>query len=340
MPVPFRMQREVLAYILRQRIRGARRYPLVLMLEPLFACNLECAGCGKVRHPPELLGRRLSPEQCWQSAEECGAPIVSVAGGEPLLHPEIGRIVEGFVQRRKFVYLCTNALLWSKKMRQFQPSPYLVLSIHLDGLEETHDRVVGKEGAYRTAVEAVRAAKRSGFCVMTNTTVFRGGNPEEFRRFFDSLTAMGVDGLMISPGYAYENAHERGIFLSRQQTQAWFQQTLRDWRRKGWPFNHTPFYLDFLEGKRNYDCSPWGNPLRNVLGWQKPCYLLSEMGYAGTYRELLETTDWSRFGYLSGNPKCAHCMVHSGYEPSAAMDAFSTPWKVMRLVWDYLSIRR
>ena len=340
MAVPVRMQWTVFRYLLKQRLRGTQRYPLVLMLEPLLACNLECAGCGKIQHPTDILRKRLSPEECWQASEECGAPIVSIAGGEPLVHSEIDTIIRGLTQRKKFVYLCTNAILLEKNIHRFAPSPYLIFSIHLDGLEKTHDRMVCKEGVYKAAVSALKLAKSRGFCVMTNTTIFQGEDSAEFRRFFDTVTALGVDGMMISPGYAYEKAPEQDIFLKREQTKAWFRETLKDWRRMGWPFNHTPFYLDFLEGKREYDCTAWGNPLRTVFGWQKPCYLMADAGYAQTYQELLETTDWSKYGHRSGNPKCANCMVHVGYEPTAVADSFSTPTQFLKLVQDILKIKK
>ncbi|MBI4057573.1 MAG: adenosyl-hopene transferase HpnH [Elusimicrobia bacterium] len=336
MAVPFKMQRAVFNHILKQKISRTQKYPLVMMLEPLFACNLECAGCGKIQYPAEILRKRLTPEECWEAAEECGAPIVSIAGGEPLVHQEIEQIIEGLVQRGKFVYLCTNAILLEKNLHKFKPSDHLIFSIHLDGLEKTHDRMVCKEGVYKTAISALRLAKSKGFHVMTNTTIFRGENSEEFREFFDTVTAMGIDGMMISPGYAYEKAPEQALFLQRDQTKSWFRETLKDWKKRGWPFNHSPFYLDFLEGKRDYDCTAWGNPLRNVFGWQKPCYLMAEGGYAKTYQELLETTDWSKYGHRSGNPKCTNCMVHVGYEPTAVNDAFSSPKKFGRMVLDVL----
>jgi len=339
MPVPMRMQMAVFKYILKQKLTRTERYPLVMMLEPLFACNLECAGCGKIQYPTEILRKKLTPEECWESAEECGAPIVSIAGGEPLIHPEIDRIVSGLVERGKYIFFCTNAILLEKNLHRFKPSPQLIFSIHLDGLEKTHDRMVCKEGVYKTAVSAIKTAKERGFNVMTNTTIFQGENSEEFRRFFDEAMGLGVDGMMISPGYAYEKAPEQEIFLKREQTKAWFRETLRDWREKGWDFNHSPFYMDFLEGKRDYDCTPWGNPLRNVFGWQRPCYLMSEGGYAQTYHELLETTEWSQYGQKSGNPKCVNCMTHCGYEPTAVVDSFSGPRKFFEMVVDIATIK-
>ena len=340
MPPPLGMQLAVFTYILQQKIQRKTKFPLVLMLEPLFACNLECAGCGKIQYPAEILRKRLTPQECWSAAEECGTPIVSIAGGEPLIHPEINHIASGLIERGKYLYLCTNAILLEKNLHRFQPSDHLIFSVHLDGSEKTHDRMVCKEGIYKTAVSAIQLAKSKGFLVMTNTTIFQGEDSQEFREFFDTVSAMGIDGMMISPGYAYEKAPQQDLFLKREQTKMWFQETLKDWRQRGWPFNHSPFYLDFLEGKRDYDCTPWGNPLRNIFGWQKPCYLMAEAGYAKTYQELLETTNWKKYGQKSGNPKCTHCMVHVGYEPTAVMDAFSNSWKFTQMVMDTLTVKK
>ena len=338
MPVPFRMQMTMFKYILGRKLAGDRRYPLVMMLEPLFACNLECAGCGKIQYPPDILRKRMTPQECWDAAEECGAPIVTVAGGEPLAHPDIDKIVDGLVARGKFVYLCSNAILLEKNLHRFKPSSQLIFSIHLDGLEKTHDRMVCREGVWKTATAAIKKAKALGFNVMTNTTIFQGEDAAEFRRFFDQSMDMGIDGMMISPGYAYEKAPQQEVFLNRAQTKAWFKEALKDWRKMGWDFNHSTFYLDFLEGKRDYECTPWGIPLRNPFGWQRPCYLMAEGGYAATYKELLATTQWESYGHSSGNPKCANCMVHSGYEPSSVDDAFSGPLKFLRMVLDVMEV--
>lgn len=338
MPSPMSLQLTMFKYLVTQKMKGVEKYPLVMMLEPLFACNLECAGCGKIQYPVDILRKRLTPEECWESAEECGAPIVSIAGGEPLIHPEIDRIVEGFIERGKFIYLCSNALLLEKNLHRFKPSDKLIFSIHLDGVEATHDRMVCRDGVHKTAVSAIKKAKSLGFQVMTNSTIFQGESVEEFRRFFDENMALGIDGMMISPGYAYEKAPGQELFLKNEQTKAWFREALKDWRKMGWDFNHSPFYLDFLEGKREYDCTPWGNPLRNVFGWQRPCYLQSEGGYAKTFKELLETTDWSKYGHKSGNPKCANCMTHCGFEPSSVADAFSSWSKFMEMVFDFATI--
>ncbi len=341
MGVPLRMKVKVGGYLIKQKLLGKAKFPLVVMLEPLFACNLECAGCGKIQYPAEILRKRLSPEECWESVEESGAPVVTVAGGEPLAHAEIDKIVNGLIERKKFVYLCTNAILLEQNMHKFKPSPYLIFSVHLDGVEKTHDRMVCREGVFKTAVSAIKLAKSKGFCVMTNTTIFQGEDVNEFRQFFEFCKGIGVDGMMISPGYAYEKAPQQDIFLQREQTKSWFREALSGWREKKWPFNHSAFYLDFLEGRKDYDCTAWGIPLRNVFGWQKPCYLMAEEGYAKSYRELVETTQWSKFGHKSGNPKCANCMVHSGYEPSAVDDTFAHPWDALKsaLGWGEYSSR-
>ena len=334
------MQMAVFKYILAQKLSGREKYPLVLMLEPLFACNLECGGCGKIQYPTDILKKRLTPQECFDAAQECRAPIVSIAGGEPLAHNEIGEIVEGLIARGKYIYLCTNAILLERNLHKFKPSSQLIFSIHLDGSEKIHDRTVCREGVYKTAVSAIKKAKAKGFNVMTNSTIFQGETPEEFRRFFEENMDLGVDGMMISPGYSYEKAPKQELFLKREETRKWFAETLKNWRAMGWEFNHSPFYLDFLEGKREYDCTPWGNPLRNVFGWQKPCYLMDDAGYAQSYQELLDTTDWKNYGQASGNPKCANCMCHVGYEPSAVDEAFSSFGKFVELVKDIATIKR
>jgi hopanoid biosynthesis associated radical SAM protein HpnH len=302
---------------------------LVLMLEPLFRCNLACAGCGKIQYPPDILQKRLSPEACFEAAAECGAPVVSIAGGEPLIHPEIDAIASGLVERRKFVYLCTNAILLERKLALFEPSPYLTFSVHMDGLEQRHDQLVCRQGVFKTAIQAIKAAKQAGFRVTTNTTIFRGEDPAELREMFDFLMDLGVDGMMISPGYAYAKAPDQEHFLQSQQTEQLFRQILEGGHGlRRWRFNQSSFYLDFLRGERSYQCTPWGNPTRNIFGWQRPCYLMSD-GYATTFKDLLETTDWERYG-RGRDPRCADCMVHCGYEPSAVLDATKTPLNMLR----------
>jgi len=312
----------VASYVLRQRMRGVKRYPLVLMLEPLFRCNLACAGCGKIQFPAEILRRNLEPEKCWAAAEECGAPIVSIPGGEPLMHPQIDRIVEGLMKQRRFIYLCTNALKLEESLPRFKPSKYLAFSVHMDGPREEHDLAVCRTGTYDIAVKAIRAAKKLGFRVTTNTTMFRGANPERMRGFFDEMMALGVEGMTISPGYSYEKAPDQEHFLARQQTTELFRSVLKGAKRS-WRFNQTPLFLEFLRGNYKLDCTPWGSPSYSIFGWQKPCYLLGE-GYCQTFQELMETTNWDGYGQKSGNPKCQDCMVHCGYEPSAVAATFGS----------------
>ena len=309
-------------YLVTQRLLGKKKFPLVLMLEPLFRCNLACSGCGKIQHPTEILKQNLSPEECFAAVEECGAPVVSIPGGEPLLHPQIDEIVRGLVERKKFVYLCTNGLLLEKSLHKFKPSPYLTFSVHLDGLKEQHDKCVDREGVFEKAISAIKAAKQKGFRVTTNTTVFNDADPQQMQEFLDFLTSLNLDGMMISPGYSYDWAPDQESFLQREQTKALFKQILSPWKsgQKKWNFNHNPLFLEFLMGDTDFECTPWGSPSYSVLGWQKPCYLLNE-GYYKTYRELIEKTDWDNYGKASGNPQCADCMVHCGYEPTAATAA-------------------
>lgn len=326
MGVSLKQSAKVGAYLMKKKVLRQQKYPLVLMLEPLFRCNLACGGCGKIQFPEEILNKRLTPQECFDAIDECGAPIVSIPGGEPLLHPEIDQIVKGLVARKKYVYLCTNAILLEQKMSLFEPSDYLTFSIHLDGLEKLHDKMVCREGIFKIAVAAIKAAKAKGFRITTNTTIFRGESAPEIREFFDFLKDLGVDGMSIAPGYSYEKAPQQELFLQRQETEALFRDILKDRNKQGWNFNQSPLYLDFLEGKHpEYDCTPWGMPARNIFGWQKPCYLMSDAGYAKTYKELLETTDWSQYGRKSGNPKCANCMAHCGYEFTAVQDMMARP---------------
>lgn len=322
MSVSLKEALEIGTYIVTQRMKGRKRFPLVLMLEPLFRCNLACTGCGKIQHPPEILRQNLTPEECFAAVEECGAPVVSIPGGEPLLHPQIDEIVAGLIERRKFIYLCTNGILLERNLHKFKPSPYFSFMVHLDGLREHHDRCVDRDGVFDVAVTAIKAAKAQGFRVNTNTTVFEGADPQEMHEFFDFVTSLGVDGMTISPGYSYEWAPDQDHFLKREQTRALFRQILSPLRlgQKKWNFNHNPLFLDFLTGEKDYECTPWGSPSYSVLGWQKPCYLLNE-GHYKTFQELLEHTDWDQYGRASGNPKCQDCMVHCGYEPTAAVDA-------------------
>lgn len=321
MAVPISQMCTVATYVLSQKFKGVKRYPLVLMLEPLFRCNLACAGCGKIQYPDHVLDKRLTPEQCWAAAEECGAPMVSIPGGEPLIHPEIAKIVQGLVDRKKYIYLCTNAILLERKLDEFTPSKYLTFSVHMDGLKDEHDLAVCRDGVYDVAVKAIKAAVNRGHRVTTNTTLFDDANPERVRTFFDEMMALGVEGMTISPGYSYQKAPDQQHFLKRSRTQELFSKILTR-PKPGWQFNQSPLFLDFLMGRREYQCTPWGNPTYNVFGWQKPCYLLQE-GYTRTFQELMELTEWEKYG-TGRNEKCADCMVHCGYEASAVEDTFST----------------
>ena len=332
MPIPLRQQVRVGAYLRKQRLLRRDRYPLVLMLEPLFRCNLSCPGCGKIDYPDEILNRRLSVEDCISAAEECGAPMVSIPGGEPLLHKEIGEIVSGLVKRKRFVYLCTNALLLEKKLHLFEPSPYLTFSIHLDGLEDEHDHAVDQKGVFKRVIKAIKAVKAKGFRVNINCTLFNTAEPARVADFFDFVTELGVDGITVSPGYAYERAPDQAHFLSRQNTKNLFREVFKRGRGKNWDFSQSTLFLDFLAGNQEYHCTPWGNPTRNIFGWQRPCYLLNE-GYAASFKELMETTAWDSYG--TGNyEKCANCMVHCGYEATAVTDTIENPLKAFRITRD------
>src|ERR1700694_1434553 len=322
MAVPISQMWTVATYVLGQKLKGRKQYPLVLMLEPLFRCNLACAGCGKIQYPAHILKRELTPEECFRAVDECGAPMVSIPGGEPLMHPQIGEIVEGLVKRKKYIYLCTNALLLKEKINLFKPSKYLTFSVHMDGQREHHDFSVCREGGYEIAVDGIRDALSRGFRVTTNTTLFDGADANSVRAFFDEMMDLGVEGMMLSPGYSYDKAPDQQHFLGRARTRRLFRAILSN-RKKSWKFNLSPLFQEFLMGKRQYACTPWGMPTYNIFGWQKPCYLLQD-GYADTFQELLDETDWSNYGTESGNPKCANCMVHSGYEASAVNDQFGS----------------
>jgi hopanoid biosynthesis associated radical SAM protein HpnH len=322
MAVPISQMWTVATYVLRQRWSGRKRYPLVLMLEPLFRCNLACAGCGKIQYPAHILKKQLTPEECFRAVDECGTPMVSIPGGEPLLHPQIGEIVEGVVARKKYIYLCTNALLLKEKLHLFKPSKYLSFSVHMDGQREHHDFSVCLEGGYEKAIEGIREAVSKGFRVTTNTTLFDGADPNSVRAFFDEMMSAGVESMMVAPGYTYDKAPDQKHFLGRARSRRLFRAILAN-RKKSWRFNASPMYMEFLMGKRDFTCTPWGMPTYNIFGWQKPCYLLQD-GYADSFAELMEATEWSHYGTESGNPKCANCMVHSGYEASGVNYTFGS----------------
>jgi hopanoid biosynthesis associated radical SAM protein HpnH len=329
MGIPLLQKLLVGTYVVRQHLAGRKRYPLVLMLEPLFRCNLACAGCGKIDYPDEILNQRIPVKDALEAVDECGAPVVSIAGGEPLLHKELPEIVRGIIARRKFVYLCTNALLMEKKLSQYEPNPFFVWSVHLDGDKDMHDKSVCQAGVYDRAVSAIKAAKARGFRVNINCTLFNSsGTPEQVARFFDHVMELGVDGITVSPGYAYERAPDQQHFLNRETTKNLFRGIFKRGRGgRKWSFSQSTLFLDFLAGNQEYHCTPWGNPTRTVFGWQRPCYLVGE-GYTKTFKELMEETDWDSYG--TGNyEKCADCMVHSGYEATAVKDAVAHPLKAL-----------
>ncbi len=329
MGIPLIQKIKVAKYIFEQKIKRNQKYPLVLMLEPLFRCNLTCAGCGKIDYPDEILNKRLSIKECLDAVDECGAPIVSIPGGEPLVHKEIGEIVNGIINKGKFVYLCTNAILLEKKLHLFKPSQYLTFSVHLDGLKKEHDHSVCREGVYDKVIEAIKVAKQKGFRVNVNCTLFHQMTPKRTAEFFDYVTELGVDGITVSPGYAYERAHDQKNFLKRKKTKNLFRDIFKLGKGKKWIFSQSSLFLDFLAGNQNYKCTPWGNPTRNIFGWQKPCYLLGE-GYAKSFDELINDTEWDKYG--TGNyEKCANCMVHCGYEPTAAEDSIKNPLKTLNV---------
>ncbi len=328
MPVPLIQQARVGAYIMAQRLKGNDKYPLVLMLEPLFRCNLACVGCGKIDYEDDILNKRLSVRECLDAVDECGAPIVSIPGGEPLIHKDIVEIVEGIVERKKFVYFCTNALLLEKRLDDFKPSPYLTFSVHLDGMEEHHDRAVSQPGVFKRAVSAIRAAKKKGFRVNVNCTLFDQMDAKQAADFFNfACNDLGVEGITISPGYAYERAPDQQHFLSRTKTKQLFRDIFKLKGDNKWRFSQSVLFMDFLAGNQQYHCTPWGNPTRNIFGWQRPCYLLAE-GYADSFKDLMEKTNWDNYG-TGKYEKCANCMVHCGYEPTAVTDVVSHPIKAL-----------
>jgi len=330
MGVPLIQQYRVAKYLLEKKIKGEKRYPLVLMLEPLFRCNLACAGCGKIDYPEEILDKRLSYADCMNAIDECGAPIVSIAGGEPLIHKEMPQIIQGYIKKKKFVYLCTNALLLKQRIKDYTPSPYLTFSIHLDGNETRHDASVCREGVFEKCIEVIRMARAKGFRVTINCTLFQGESAEEVAEFMDMAMELGVEGVTISPGYNYEHAPKQDVFLKRRESKQLFRNIFKLGKGKKWRFNQSSLYLDFLAGNQSYQCTPWGNPTRNVFGWQKPCYLLVGEGYAPTFKSLINDTNWDNYG-VGYNPKCANCMVHCGFEATAVNDTFNHPLKAFKV---------
>ena len=330
MSIPWQQKLAVGKYLFEKRVRGEDKFALVLQLEPLFQCNLACAGCGKIQHPADIMRSRLTLDQCIEAAEECGAPIVSIAGGEPLVHDQIGEIVASLVERKRFVYLCTNALLLERKLDLFKPSVYFAWSIHVDGLQARHDESVCRPGVFEKAVAAIKEAKRRGFRVTTNTTFFSQDDPKSIRDVLDFLNdELGVDTMQIAPGFAYEKAPDQEHFLGVERTRQIFREAFADGKRAKWRLNHSPLYLDFLEGKVDFGCTAWGIPSYSVLGWQRPCYLMADAPYARSYQELLLETDWSQYG-RGRHEKCENCMAHCGYEPTAVTQTAKSVKEMVR----------
>lgn len=330
MAVPLIQQYRIAKYIIGQKLRRVEQYPLVLMLEPLFRCNLACAGCGKIDYPEEILNKRLSYDDCMEAIDECGAPMVSIAGGEPLIHKEMDKIVHGFIDRKIFVYLCTNALLLEKRMADYSPSPYLTFSIHLDGNEMRHDNSVCREGTFKKCIEVIKQARSKGFRVTINCTLFQGETADEIAEFMDMAMELGVEGVTISPGYSYQHAPNQESFLKNQESKQLFRDLFKLGKGLKWRFNQSSLYLDFLAGNQSYQCTPWGNPTRNVFGWQKACYLLVDEGYTTSFKSMLAETEWNNYG-KGRNPKCANCMVHCGFEATAINDTFRHPLKALKV---------
>jgi hopanoid biosynthesis associated radical SAM protein HpnH len=321
--IPLRQSARIGAYLFKQKLKGVKKFPLIVELEPLFACNLACPGCGKIQHPASVLKQRMPVEQAVGAIEECGAPMVSIAGGEPLMHPQIDEIVRQLIKRKKYVYLCTNALLLPKHIHKFEPSPYFAWVVHIDGLEERHDEAVDKKGGFQGAVDAIKLAKSKGFKVNTNSTFFNNDTPQAVIDVLDYLNdELGVDQMMISPAYAYEKAPDQDHFLGVTQTRELFKKAFANGNRKRWRLNHSPLFLDFLEGKKDFQCTAWGIPSYSLFGWQRPCYLMND-GYVKTYRELIETTDWEKYG-RGKDERCSNCMAHCGYEPTAVLATTSS----------------
>ncbi|HEX4211739.1 MAG TPA: adenosyl-hopene transferase HpnH [Candidatus Dormibacteraeota bacterium] len=331
MAIPMRQETKVAWHVFKNLyLRRTKKFALVLQLEPLYQCNLACAGCGKIQHPDDILAKRLTVEQCVAAVEECDAPMVSIAGGEPLAHKEIHLIAKALVERKRYVYLCTNALLLERKLDLFEPSPYFAWSVHIDGLRERHDQSVCREGVFDKAVAAIKEAKRRGFRVTTNSTFFGPDNPESIKGILNYLNdELQVDNMEIAPGFAYEKAPDQENFLGVKRTREIFKEVFADGGRDRWRLNHSPLYLDFLEGKVDFQCTAWGIPCYSVLGWQRPCYLMSDEPYAESYKELLEETDWSKYG-RGKHPKCENCMAHCGYEPTAVVATMTSLRQMLR----------
>jgi hopanoid biosynthesis associated radical SAM protein HpnH len=321
MRFPLSLTTTMVGYIAKKRLTRTPRFPLVLMLEPLHACNLTCTGCGRIREYEDTIKQKLSVEECLASVEEAAAPIVSICGGEPFIYPEIGKLTREIIKKRRHVIICTNGMFIQKKLHEFKPTSRLTFNIHLDGLRETHDKAVEREGVFDAAIEGINVAKKAGFLVCTNTTVYKETDINEIDALYTYLTKLGVDGFLLSPAYGYsavQKTNPKGaaeIFLTRDDIREKFKEAKRLFKKH--KMNNSPIYLEFLSGERELSCTAWGNPTRNVKGWKGPCYLITDEHH-DSFDGLINNTDWSKYG-RGNDPRCEHCMVHSGFEASAAL---------------------
>jgi hopanoid biosynthesis associated radical SAM protein HpnH len=329
MRFPLKLTSRLTGYILKNKLARADKFPLVMMLEPLHACNLTCTGCGRIREYKTTISDMLTVEQCLAAAEDCGAPVVSICGGEPLLYPEIGRLVKELLKRDRHIYLCTNGMFIRKRLREFQPNSSFFFNVHLDGMEKTHDLCVERDGVFREAVEAIKAAKAAGFLVCSNTTIYKETDLYEIAELFDFLTELGVDGFMLSPAYSYASVQTRDIFMSREQIQQKFRLACALLDR--YNLMTSPIYLEYLRGERELTCTAWANPTYNPRGWKGPCYLITD-NHHSTFDQFIRNTPWEKYGY-GRDPRCEDCMVHVGYEPSAVLSAhrrLGDNWKMLK----------
>ncbi len=328
---PLGLSLKVSWYLMKMRLTRREKFPLTMILEPLEKCNLACIGCGRIHEYEPVIDKLMTVEEAMRAVDDCDAPVVSIAGGEPTMHPQIGEIVAGIIERGKYVYLCTNALLFKKAFKVIPPSPKFSFVVHLDGLRETHDIAVDRKGVYDVAIKMIKEAKERGYRVCTNTTLYSGNQPVEYHELFAMLNDLGVEGMMVSPGFEYKEVADQPIFMQRQEAQNFFRRIFEG-TKKGTRFYNNPLYRDFLQGKRDYECSQWSTPTYTVMGWRKPCYLLSTEGHAETFIELMDTTPWDKYGY-GKDSRCDTCMMHCGYEGSAIMEAMSKPsvgWEMFK----------
>jgi hopanoid biosynthesis associated radical SAM protein HpnH len=311
-------------YILKNRLRGRQRFPLVTMLEPLEMCNLACVGCGRIREYKPVLDRMMPVEVALNAVRESGAPIVSIAGGEPTIHPQIDQIINQLVAEKYFVYCCTNALVLERMLKKIPPSKYFCWVIHMDGMEEKHDESVARKGVFKKAIQGIELAVSQGYRVCTNTTVFRNSDVADLHEMFHYVSTLGVEGSMISPGYDFKDAPDQDLFLTRQESRAIFKDLLNPAKTQGMRFYNNPLYLNFLRGSREYQCTAWSNPTYTVLGWRKPCYPLADE-HVDNVNQLYDRKLWEEHYGVGRDPRCANCMMHCGFESATIFQAVSTP---------------